>query len=59
MHINEWNYNNFKNFRSFIEKNYKNVVNFNHIISLTNPNLIQKITNFCVEKTLKTFRLFR
>ena len=26
---------------------------------LTNPSLIQKFTNFCVEKTLKTLRLFR
>ena len=59
MHINEWNYNDFKNFSSFIEKNYKKIVNLNYIISLTNPSLIQKFTNFCVEKTLKTLRIFR
>jgi len=59
MHINEWNNNRFKNFEFFIEKNYKKIVNLNHIISLTNPNIIQNLTNFCVEKTLKTLRMFR
>ena len=59
MHINEWNYNNFENFSAFIEKNYKKIVNLNYIISLANPSLIQNFTNFCVEKTLKTLRIFR
>ena len=59
MHINEWNYNHLKNFNSFIEKNYKKIVDLNYIISLSNPNVIQKFTNFCVEKTLKTLRIFR
>ena len=59
MHINEWNYNHLKNFNSFIEKNYKKIVDLNYIISLSNPNVIQKFTNFCVEKTLKTIRIFR
>ncbi len=59
MHINEWDFNRFKNFESFIESNYKKIVNLNYIISLTNPNIIQNLTNFCVEKTLKTLRVFR
>ena len=59
MHINEWNSNHFINFESFIEKNYKKIVDLNYIISLTNPNIIQNLTNLCVEKTLKTLRIFK
>ena len=59
MHINEWNLNNFKNFEFFVEKNYKNIVNLDYIIDLTNPNVVQNLINLFVEKTLKTLRIFK
>ena len=59
MHINEWNSSSFKKFEIFIQKNYKKIVNLDYIINLTNPNLFQEFTNYFVEKTLKTLRLFR
>tara|TARA_B100000963_G_scaffold57532_1_gene45643 strand:- start:1428 stop:2192 length:765 start_codon:yes stop_codon:yes gene_type:complete len=59
IHINEWNYNEFKNFEIFVKKNYKNIVNLDYIIDLSNTNIFQNLINFFVEKTLKTIRIFR
>ena len=40
-------------------KNYKKIVNLDHVINVANPNFLQDLTNYFVEKTLKTARLFR
>jgi predicted deacetylase len=59
MHINEWNDEAYENFEIFIEKNYSKILNLNNIIEIANPNSLQNLTNYLVEKTLKTVRLFK
>ena len=59
MHINEWNDKTYKNFEVFIEKNYSKILSLNNIIDIANPNSLQNLTNYLVEKTLKTVRLFK
>ena len=59
IHINYWDDIEFKKFEKFINKYHKKIVNLDYLISLTNPNSIQSITNYIVEKTLKTARLFK
>ena len=59
MHINEWNDEVYKNFEIFVEKNYSKILNLNNIIEIANPNSLQNLINYLVEKTLKTVRLFR
>ena len=59
MHINEWNDEAYKNFEIFVEKNYSKILNLNNIIEIANPNPLQNLTNYLVEKTLKTVRLFK
>ena len=59
MHINEWNDEAYKNFEIFVKKNYSKTLNLNNIIEVTNPNSLQNLTNYLVEKTLKTVRLFK
>ena len=59
MHINEWNDEVYENFEIFIEKNYSKILNLNNIIEIANPNSLQNLTNYLVEKTLKTVRLFK
>ncbi len=59
MHINDWNENNFLDFNIFIQKNQSKITDLNYIIDITNPNIIQNLTNYFVEKTLKTVRHFR
>ena len=59
MHINEWNDKTYKNFEVFVEKNYSKSLSLNDIIDIANPNSLQNLTNYLVEKTLKTIRLFK
>ena len=59
MHINEWNDEAYKNFEIFVKKNYSKILNLNNIIEVTNPNSLHNLTNYLVEKTLKTVRLFK
>jgi predicted deacetylase len=59
MHINEWNDEAYENFEIFIKKNYSKILNLNNIIEIANPNSLQNLTNYLVEKTLKTVRLFK
>ena len=59
LHINYWNYQDFERFENFIIKHHKKIVDLNYIINITNPNPIQNVTNYLVEKTLKTVRLFK
>ena len=59
IHINDWDNENYNNFKTFIEKNYNKTVNLDYIISVTNPSYLQNLTNYLVEKTLKAVRLFK
>ena len=59
MHINYWNYKNFEDFEILINKKYKKIINLDYIIDITNPNVVQFISNYLVEKSLKTIRVFR
>ena len=59
MHINEWNDEAYNNFEIFVKKNYSKILNLNNIIEVANPNSLQNLTNYLIEKTLKTVRLFK
>jgi hypothetical protein len=59
MHINYWNDKNFEDFEILINKINKKIINLDYIIDITNPNFAQSISNYLVEKTLKTIRVFR
>ena len=59
LHINYWDNRDFERFENFIVKHHNKIVDLDYIINITGPNSIQNITNFIVEKTLKTARLFK
>ena len=59
IHINYWNDDYFKNFEIFINKNYEKIINLDYIINVAHYNFFKNLTNYCVEKVLKTARLFR
>ena len=59
LHINYWDDKYFKNFENFIKKNEMKIINLDYILDITNPNYLQRIINYFVEKTLKTARLFK
>ena len=59
LHINYWDNKDFERFENFIVKHHNKIVDLDYIIDITDPNPIQYITNFIVEKTLKTARLFK
>ena len=59
MHINYWNDKNFENFENLINKVNEKIINLDYIINITNPNVVQSISNYLVEKVLKTIRAFR
>ena len=59
LHINYWSNKDFEKFENFIKKHHKKIINLNYILRITSPNSIQTITNYIVEKTLKTARMFK
>ncbi len=59
LHINYWKNSDYEKFEDFIKRYQKKIIDLDYIINVTNPNPIQSITNYIVEKTLKTSRLFR
>ena len=59
LHINYWNFKDFKKFESFINRNHKKIVNLDYIINNINPNSVQNLANYIVEKTIKSVRLFK
>ena len=59
LHINYWKKKDFEKFENFINRNHKKIINLDYIINIANPNIIQNITNYITEKTLKTARIFK
>lgn len=59
MHINGWKDEDFKNFETFVESNYKKIVNLDYILKISQPNVPQSIINYLVKKSLKFIRLFK
>jgi len=59
MHINEWKEESFKKFEAFVEKHKQKIVNLDYIIDIADNSRIQNLTNYFVEKSLKTLRYFR
>jgi len=57
LHINYWDEEYFKGFKSFIEKNHTFIRSFDQIIDFE-ENLLKKIINFSIEKNLKLARRF-
>ena len=59
MHINEWNEESFKKFEVFVEKNKQKIVDLDYIIDIARNSRLQNLTNYFVEKSLKTLRYLR
>ena len=59
MHINEWNEESFKKFEVFVEKNKQKIVDLDYIIDIARNSRLQNLTNYLVEKSLKTLRYLR
>ncbi len=59
IHLNNWDNDYLKNFKIFIEKHKNNIVNLDYILNLNKINLVKNLSNYLVEKTLKTIRFFR
>ena len=59
MHINEWNEESFKKFEIFVEKNKQKIVDLDYIIDIARNSRLQNLTNYFVEKSLKTLRYLR
>ena len=59
LHINYWQNKDFNKFENFVKTYHKKIINLDYIINISNPNSIQKITNYMVEKILKTLRMFK
>ena len=53
LHINYWDNKDFERFENFIIKHHNKIVNLDYIINIADPNPIQNIINFIVEKLLK------
>ena len=43
----------------YTKPSYIKIINLDYIIDITNPNFAQSISNYFVEKALKTIRVFR
>ncbi len=56
IHINYWNDDYCKRFNKFLEKNSKNILDLDYILSLSKSNVFKNFINFSVEKSLKTYR---
>ena len=59
LHINYWQNKDFNKFENFVKTYHKKIINLDYIINISDPNSIQKITNYMVEKILKTLRMFK
>ena len=59
LHINYWQNEDFNKFENFIKTFHKKIINLDYIINISNPNSVQKIINYMVEKILKTARMFK
>ena len=59
MHINYWNNKDFENFEILINKINKKIINLDYIINISKPNIAQSLTNYLVEITFKTIRVFK
>ena len=57
IHINYWNDKDFTNFKKFIEKNYKKVINADIAFSKVSNSYLHKIVNSTSKKLLKLKRL--
>ena len=58
IHINYWNDKDFLNFKKFIEKHHKKVINSDFAFSKISNNYFHKIINSTSKKLLKLKRLF-
>ena len=59
IHVNMWDDKYYNKFETFIETYKEKVIDLNYIIKLKNFNNLQNLTNYFVEKTLKSIRFFR
>lgn len=58
VHINYMNEDNFNEFRTFIKKNYKKIINFDSALHKINNNIFSKCSRIMIEKTLKAIRSY-
>ncbi len=58
IHLNYMNEKKFEKLEKFIEKNYKNIINFNEVLKKIRNNFFSSFSRITLEKSLKTYRLF-
>ncbi len=56
IHINYWSEDDFKNFKRFIEKNHKKIINLDYALSINNNNFSIDILNKLIKHLLKMKR---
>ncbi len=59
IHLNTWNFKDYENFESFINKNHKKIISFDFALSKTNNTLKSSILRLIVEYLLKFYRVLR
>ena len=59
IHLNYWSDEYFDSFKKFIFKNKENILDLEQILMLNKSNIIKRIINNSVEKSLKLIRNFR
>ena len=56
IHINYWSEDDFENFKRFIEKNHKKIINLDYALSINNNNFSIDILNKLIKHLLKMKR---
>ena len=56
IHINYWGEDDFENFKRFIEKNHKKIINLDYALSINNNNFSIDILNKLIKQLLKMKR---
>ena len=59
IHLNYWSDEYFDSFKKFIFKNKENILDLEQILMLNKSNIIKRVVNNSVEKSLKLIRNFR
>tara|TARA_B100001996_G_C18564399_1_gene555905 strand:+ start:215 stop:976 length:762 start_codon:yes stop_codon:yes gene_type:complete len=59
IHLNNWNEEEFINFKKFINKNKECILDYNEAIKKVNNNPVAKFSNFLVKFTLRILRKFK
>ena len=59
IHLNNWDAEKYDDFKTFIEKNHKKIINYDFALSKTNNNFINLIIRLLSQYLLKFYRFLR